>query len=274
MIVFPAFASLNSTESIAPRRVILENPALLRGSDFLSHLIASNDSRGTRLGDFFVLLGSQSFEAYLAYRSTCAKIATSDRMADRIWCMLTGYAVGAMSILTIAVLGEAGLGRIPAGVAAQVRQHATFLKLCFFMTLELVVFPLGIGMVIDASTVPLFADANLIGRLLHLREAPFGVLFVSWLVGTLSVLWSVLCQNILMDVIRFMFTFANILGHIRTVSAHLCRCCLTFLQMCRPGALFFIRDPADQNYSPVKDIIERPAGSQLRKVSDQTIESK
>ena len=49
-----------------------------------------------------------------------------------------------------------------------------------------------------------------------------------------------------------MFSFATFLSHIRS--------------SCRAGALFFIRDPADQSYSPVKDIIERPSASQVRKV--------
>jgi E3 ubiquitin-protein ligase DOA10 len=31
--------------------------------------------------------------------------------------------------------------------------------------------------------------------------------------------------------------------------------------------MFFIRDPHDPSYAPVKDIIERPARGQIRKVS-------
>jgi E3 ubiquitin-protein ligase MARCH6 len=50
-----------------------------------------------------------------------------------------------------------------------------------------------------------------------------------------------------------MYTFANFLAFVRT--------------LCRKGALYFIRDPTDPTYSPVKDIIERPGGSQARKVS-------
>lgn len=53
---------------------------------------------------------------------------------------------------------------------------------------------------------------------------------------------------------RFMYGFAQVISWIRSI--------------CRVGTLYFIRDPHDPNYSAVKDMIERPTMSQLRKVSD------
>ena len=52
--------------------------------------------------------------------------------------------------------------------------------------------------------------------------------------------------------LRFMYGFAQVISWIRSI--------------CRAGTLYFIRDPHDPNYSAVKDMIERPAHSQLRKV--------
>jgi E3 ubiquitin-protein ligase MARCH6 len=51
----------------------------------------------------------------------------------------------------------------------------------------------------------------------------------------------------------FMYAFSSFLSYIRSTL--------------RPGTIYFIRDPSDQSYSPVKDILERPTMSQLRKVS-------
>lgn len=34
----------------------------------------------------------------------------------------------------------------------------------------------------------------------------------------------------------------------------------------RPGAMWFIKDPSDQNFHPIRDILERPALVQLRKL--------
>ena len=54
----------------------------------------------------------------------------------------------------------------------------------------------------------------------------------------------------------FMYAFSSFLSYIRSTL--------------RPGTIYFIRDPSDQTYSPVKDILERPTVSQLRKVSFDT----
>ena len=141
--------------------------------------------KAASLSEYLAFIGAQSFTAYQSYRSLCVEIASSDRMLERTLCMLIGYTVVISAVLVIALAGEAGLGRIPVGVAALVRKHGTFAKLAFFMSLELVVFPLGIGFVVDACTVPLFAEANLAARFGRLRQVPFSMLFNSWLIGTL-----------------------------------------------------------------------------------------
>lgn len=187
VILLPTLTSLKAAEAIVATKLSLQQQSSLPDFQLFPQLLRSGEGGAIQLGEYFVTIGNQSFNAYEAYRAFSGKIAMSDRIADRIWCMLTGYAVGAFIILVIAIAGRAGLGRISTAVAAQVKQHGTFLKLAFFMALELLVFPLGIGMVIDACTVPLFSDASLMGRLSKLRGAPFGVLFVSWLVGTMLV---------------------------------------------------------------------------------------
>ena len=39
----------------------------------------------------------------------------------------------------------------------------------------------------------------------------------------------------------------------------------------RPGAMWFIKDPSDQNFHPIRDILERPSLVQLRKLSVSAI---
>jgi E3 ubiquitin-protein ligase MARCH6 len=34
----------------------------------------------------------------------------------------------------------------------------------------------------------------------------------------------------------------------------------------RPGAMWFIKDPQDQNSHPIRDILDRPTFTQLRKI--------
>jgi len=55
----------------------------------------------------------------------------------------------------------------------------------------------------------------------------------------------------------FMYAFSSFLSYIRSTL--------------RPGTIYFIRDPSDQSYSPVKDILDRPTVSQLRKVSPESV---
>jgi E3 ubiquitin-protein ligase MARCH6 len=184
VILLPMMSVLNATDTSGLGRFGLDRSSYAIGGH-LSDALRGNEQGGTRPGDLLALVSNHTFDSYQAYRALCVQVAKSDRMSDRVWCMVTGYLVCAFFILIVALAGQAGLGRISAGVAAQVKQHTTFAKLSFFMALELVLFPLGIGMVIDACTVPLFAGASLAGGLRHLRTAPFGVVFVSWLIGTL-----------------------------------------------------------------------------------------
>ena len=53
------------------------------------------------------------------------------------------------------------------------------------------------------------------------------------------------------------YQFAILLGSCRTIM--------------RPGAMWFIKDPSDQNFHPIRDILERPSLVQLRKLSVSAI---
>ena len=39
----------------------------------------------------------------------------------------------------------------------------------------------------------------------------------------------------------------------------------------RPGAMWFIKDPQDQNFHPIRDILDRPTLVQLRKLAISAI---
>jgi E3 ubiquitin-protein ligase MARCH6 len=50
----------------------------------------------------------------------------------------------------------------------------------------------------------------------------------------------------------YRYQFANLLG--------------CFREIMRPGVLWFIKDPQDQNFHPVRDILDRPAWTQFGKL--------
>lgn len=188
-----------------------------------------------RVFDGLEFLGNFCFEAYKAVHLRFVSVAASPAVMDQFWCLVTGYAVFATFLITIAVLDTAHLLNINAAIMERARDVQVFLKVLFFMTLEMVMFPLFVGIVIDLCTMPLFG-ATVASRIAHYGHRTFGSLFIAWLIGSI-----------------FMFSFAAFLTHMRTI--------------CRQGALYFIRDPSDPAHSPVRDIMERPALVQLPRLA-------
>lgn len=131
--------------------------------------------------------------------------------------------------LALGIAGAVAVSR-PA-LLEQFSQHGRFLKLALFMLIEMAVFPIIAGAAIVLSLSPMFnlAFAQ------RLAVAPFATIFINWLIGT-----------------SFMYAFSAFLSYIRSIV--------------RSGTIFFIRDPSDTSFSPVKDILERPTSAQLRKV--------
>ncbi|CAJ0649006.1 5057_t:CDS:2 [Entrophospora sp. SA101] len=100
---------------------------------------------------------------------------------------------------------------------------------------ELVIFPIICGILLDLSTLPLFPVATPTSRLEFYFESPVTSTLLHWFIGT-----------------AFMYYFA--------VFVTLCR------DTVRRGVLWFIRDPNDPQFHPIKEILERPVLTQLRKI--------
>nr|XP_019047804.1 hypothetical protein I302_04422 [Kwoniella bestiolae CBS 10118]OCF26734.1 hypothetical protein I302_04422 [Kwoniella bestiolae CBS 10118] len=254
VVAIPLFASIRAAETILARKLGIDDGGSRRdvlskvfallplGSTSSSTPAANVEVKGKYIGltgDGLAWLGQHAYDFYAAYVAAKRRISISNSVSHRLVTVFSGYGVATAIVGLIALPGENG-GTISKELKKIVKDHAMFLKLAFFMILELGAFPLGIGLMIDGCTVPLWPGATLLGRLERLRAGPFGVMFLDWLVGTM-----------------FMYQFATLLSHIRT--------------LCRAGTLFFIRDPADPNYSPVKDIVEKSAFSQLRKLGTSAV---
>ena len=114
-------------------------------------------------------------------------------------------------------------------------QAAGVLKVILIITIEMIVFPLYCGMLLDVALLPLFENATIVSRLMFTANSPMTSLFVHWFVGT--------C---------YMFHFALFVS--------MCR------RIMRSGVLYFIRDPDDPSFHPVRDVLERHVSAQLRKI--------
>ncbi|KAH9935970.1 uncharacterized protein BXZ73DRAFT_76777 [Epithele typhae] len=163
-------------------------------------------------------------------------LATGDTPNDKMFAVLLGYAVVGLllaiylNILTVGSMRSAGRA-----VRHAVRQQLLVVKVATFIIIELVTFPLGCGVMLDICTVWLFPQGSFGMRAAFLVYAPVTAVFYHWVVGTM-----------------FMYQFAVLLSGCRTIM--------------RPGAMWFIKDPQDQNFHPIRDILERPTFVQIRKL--------
>ncbi|KAI9301460.1 hypothetical protein BJ944DRAFT_271471 [Cunninghamella echinulata] len=115
------------------------------------------------------------------------------------------------------------------------RQQGDFLKVVFFIVIELVIFPLCCGILLDGCTLPLFASATRASRYAFYESNPYSSCFLHWFFGT-----------------GFLFGVA--------VFVALCR------EVVRPGVIWFIRDPNDPQFHPIREMIERPTIPLLQKI--------
>lgn len=157
-----------------------------------------------------------------------------------------------LSYLFLALVGCLYLSLSPplfrSGRIRQVEQHITdildqaggVVKVILIITIEMISFPLFCGFLLDMALLPLFENASVATRTAFTLNRPWTSGFVHWFVGT--------C---------YMFHFALFVS--------MCR------KIMRPGVLYFIRDPDDPTFHPVRDVLERSVATQLRKIAFSAI---
>ncbi|KAI1151571.1 hypothetical protein F4825DRAFT_352670 [Nemania diffusa] len=159
---------------------------------------------------------------------------------DRSWAILLGYA--SLTLLAALYLGRGTT--FSTGQAAQeweasiidaLNQASGVMKVILIISIEMLVFPLYCGLLLDFALLPLFEHTTLKSRLLFAYNYPLTSIFVHWFIGT-----------------GYMFHFALFVS--------MCR------KIMRKGVLYFIRDPDDPEFHPVRDVLERNVTTQLRKI--------
>ncbi|KAK2465700.1 hypothetical protein APHAL10511_002244 [Amanita phalloides] len=190
---------------------------------------------------YFAILGKEVRLGVERLKDSWLRLALGHGPMERLFAVSLGYLIfglavaGYLNILTVGTARSAGRA-----VRSAVRQQLLVIKVAAFIFIELVTFPFGCGIVLDLSTIWLFPEANLLSRLGFFAQAPLTAVFYHWVAGTL-----------------FMYAFAVLLSGCRSVM--------------RPGAMWFIKDPQDQNSHPIRDILDRPALTQLRKIGISAI---
>jgi E3 ubiquitin-protein ligase MARCH6 len=159
---------------------------------------------------------------------------------DRAWAVLTGYA----TLSTMAGLylqrghpfsTNLGWQDVEVSIMELLKQASGVMKVILIIGIEMLVFPFYCGLLLDIALLPLFEDATVRSRILFTVNSPYTSCFVHWFVGT-----------------GYMFHFALFVS--------MCR------KIMRKGVLYFIRDPDDPEFHPVRDVLERSVTTQLRKI--------
>lgn len=158
--------------------------------------------------------------------------------ADRFWAILAGYlamfCIAAMYLNRESAAANNGRGW-EAGVVDVLNQASGIMKVILIISIEMLVFPLYCGILLDFALLPLFEGASLSSRGAFTYNHGVTSAFVHWFVGT-----------------GYMFHFALFIS--------MCR------KIVRPGVLYFIRDPDDPEFHPVREVLEKKLTTQLRKI--------
>ncbi|KAF9214791.1 hypothetical protein BGZ59_002964 [Podila verticillata] len=120
------------------------------------------------------------------------------------------------------------------------RETLLVLKIAFFIAIEMLVFPIFCGVVIGLCLIPAFQQSTTFDRVTFEMFSPRWFLIINWIVGT-----------------AFMFAFSTFVIVSRT--------------LVRPGVMWFFRDPNDQDFHPVREILERPFWVLIRKLGTGTL---
>jgi E3 ubiquitin-protein ligase MARCH6 len=159
---------------------------------------------------------------------------------DRVYAVIAGYAAvavaGALYLKVAPITTSTKSKRIEAQIIELFQQAGGVLKVILIISIEMIAFPLFCGFLLDFALMPLFESATFSARFTFTIMSPWTSGFVHWFVGT--------C---------YMFHFALFVS--------MCR------RIMRSGVLYFIRDPDDPTFHPVRDVLERSVITQLRKIA-------
>ncbi|KAL5705651.1 RING-type E3 ubiquitin transferase [Ranunculus cassubicifolius] len=117
---------------------------------------------------------------------------------------------------------------------AAMRHLMTMVKVAFLLVIELGVFPLMCGWWLDICTLRMFGK-TISHRVEFFSASPLASSLLHWIIGIIYMLQISIFVSLLRGVLR-------------------------------PGVLYFLRDPADPNYNPFRDLIDDPVHKHARRV--------
>ncbi|KAJ2693409.1 hypothetical protein H4R19_006015, partial [Coemansia spiralis] len=152
--------------------------------------------------------------------------AAGSTLDDRLLMIAIGHLLGVVSAWMVVTYMPPRLRNN--ALYGSARMFLRMAKIMYFIFIELMTFPVICGYCLDVSVIPLLpaaASTALASRHAALVERRWVSLFAHWVLGML-----------------FMVHFTRFVLHCR--------------QVMRPGLLWFIRDPNDPEFHPMREILE------------------
>lgn len=135
---------------------------------------------------YFAPLGKNVREWFGEGKTSWARFATGDTPNDRAFAVVLGYTVvGLLLAIYLNILTVGSMRSASRAVRNAVRQQLLVVKVAAFIVVELVVFPLGCGVMLDVCTVWLFPQGSFRSRAAFLMYAPLTAVFYHWVLGTM-----------------------------------------------------------------------------------------
>lgn len=108
---------------------------------------------------------------------------------DRFWAVITGYTavcvLGALYVKKGTPFSSGQAGREwEATIIDLLNQAGGVFKVILIISIEMLVFPLYCGLLLDVALLPIFDNATVMSRILFTYKSPFTSIFVHWFVGT------------------------------------------------------------------------------------------
>ncbi|EPX73135.1 ER-localized ubiquitin ligase Doa10 [Schizosaccharomyces octosporus yFS286] len=169
----------------------------------------------------------------------------STRPVDRVFTLMVGYSL--FSSLGVSYLNrkqflfkDPQIRNVELAFREGLRQCGSIVKFTIIFSIELVVFPIFCGILLSLCVIGTFKNMTFETLCSVMSDHPFPGTFFAWFIG-----------------ITFMFEFAVFISMIRKIV--------------RPGVLFFLRDPNDPQFHPIREILEKPMLLQLKKIGFSAI---
>ncbi|KAL2315587.1 ERAD-associated E3 ubiquitin-protein ligase doa10 [Schizosaccharomyces pombe] len=195
----------------------------------------------------------QSFSIFPVFR-VCQMFAVilkdfvenySNRPVDRVFTTLIGYCM--FTFLGISYLNrkqflfnDPQIRNVELAFREVLRQCGSIAKFGIIFSIELVVFPIFCGILLSMCLIGTFKKLAAENLLNVMTVYPAQSIFLAWFIG-----------------ITFMFEFAVFISMVRKIV--------------RPGVLYFLRDPNDPQFHPIREILEKPMLFQLKKIGFSAI---